>query len=75
MLTIFVTNYWQLFTLRLLTGIAVGGAWVGGCLWRCFAALPNGRTLLAVMSRLASPTICPSLFPPSVFCRCTAGGV
>lgn len=26
MLTIFVTNYWQLFTLRLLTGIALGGA-------------------------------------------------
>lgn len=25
MLTIFVTNYWQLFTLRLLTGIALGG--------------------------------------------------
>lgn len=26
MLTIFVTNYWQLFVLRLLTGIALGGA-------------------------------------------------
>lgn len=26
MLTIFVHNYWQLFTLRLLTGIALGGA-------------------------------------------------
>lgn len=25
-LTVFVTNYWQLFTLRLLTGIALGGA-------------------------------------------------
>ena len=30
MLTIFVTNYWQLFTLRLLTGIALGGAPGGG---------------------------------------------
>ena len=30
LLTIFVTSYWQLFTLRLLTGIALGGALGGG---------------------------------------------
>jgi len=43
MLTIFVTNYWQLFTLRLLTGIALGGETVSalrllaGCCDRCCA--------------------------------------
>ena len=43
MLTIFVTNYWQLFTLRILTGIAGGGGWVGGCR-RCYL-LPASRLL------------------------------
>lgn len=32
MLTVFVTNFWQLFVLRLLTGIALGGARAGGVL-------------------------------------------
>lgn len=38
MLTIFVTNYWQLFVLRLLTGIALGGA--HGCSGACVLRRP-----------------------------------
>lgn len=37
MLTVFVTNYWQLFVLRLLTGIALGGV------RRCRGCRPQAR--------------------------------
>ena len=67
MLTIFVTNYWQLFTLRLLTGIAVGGGWVDAGGPACSA--PHACLLLPPLARLPSPTVWPTPPPalPVVF--------
>lgn len=52
MLTIFVTNYWQLFTLRLLTGIALGGA--VGCMEACSVT----RLWSSISEGLLSLSIC-----------------